>query len=209
MAVTGKFYPQFFVSLLDKLIDFNSDTIKGALVTSSYTFNAAHNFFDDITNECAATGNYVAGGQSLGTCVVTATAADSWGTSRANTTAYGLGAVVRPATGNTYLYQASTAGTSAGSIPTYPTNVGGTVTDGSVVWTCVGQAIVSLDDDGTNLQWASSTITARGLVIYDDTAGASSTDPLIAFVDFGADVVSSGGPFDVTFSSVGIAAIFV
>lgn len=208
MAVTGKFYPSFFVTGLNKEIDFGTDSIKGLLVTSSYTYSGAHDYHNDITNEVAATGGYTAGGQSLGTCTVTLTLADAWGTQRANTTAYELGAVVRPASANTYLYQASTAGTSGGSVPTYPTNVGGTVTDGTVVWTNVGRAIVALDDDGSNLQWASSTITARGLIIYDDTPGTSATKPLIAHVDFGQDISSVNGPFDVTFSSIGIAAIF-
>ena len=208
MAVTGRFYPQFFNHLAEKRIDWTSDTIKGALVLN-YTFSAAHDYFNDVeANEITGTG-YTEDGQSLGTCTITVTAADSWGTAHATSTAYGLGAVVRPSTGNGYLYQASTAGSSGGSAPTWPTNVGGTVSDGTVVWTCVGTAIVALDDDGTNLQWANSTITADGLVIYADLGGATSADPLIAYIDFGADVPSSGGPFDVTFSSIGVAAIFV
>src|SRR4051794_39754986 len=54
---------------------------------------------------------------------------------RANSTAYGLGQQVVPTTLNGYVYQATVAGTSAGSAPTYPTTIGGTVVDGSVTWT--------------------------------------------------------------------------
>lgn len=208
MAVTGRFYPKFFEHLVEKRIDWTSDTIKGALV-NNYTYSAAHDYFNDAEpNEITGTG-YTEDGQSLGTCTITTTEANSWAVTRANSTAYSLGTVVRPATGNGYLYQASTAGTSGGSVPTYPTNVGGTVTDGTVVWTCVGTAIVALDDDGTDMLWSSSTLTADGLVIYADLGGATSADPLIAYIDFGTDVSSAAGPFDVTFSSVGIAAIFV
>lgn len=58
---------------------------------------------------------------------------------RANTTAYALGAYVTPATPNGFYYKATAAGTSGGTIPTYPTTVGGTVTDGTVTWTCAGK----------------------------------------------------------------------
>jgi hypothetical protein len=58
---------------------------------------------------------------------------DDW----AATTAYSLGARVEPTTPNTYVYECTTAGTSSGSEPTWPTTVGNTVSDGTVVWTCI------------------------------------------------------------------------
>lgn len=53
-------------------IDWDTDTIKLALVTSSYTPDIdAHDFFDDVSaNEVAASGSYAAGGVTL-TCQVT------------------------------------------------------------------------------------------------------------------------------------------
>lgn len=46
-------------------IDFDTDTIKAALVESSYTPDqAAHDFFNDITNEVSGSG-YTAGGAAL------------------------------------------------------------------------------------------------------------------------------------------------
>lgn len=59
-------------------------------------------------------------------------AVDDW----AATTAYIVGDVVEPTTPNTYRYTCTTAGTSAGSEPTWPTGaIGDTVVDGTVVWT--------------------------------------------------------------------------
>src|SRR5690242_11682894 len=142
MAITARAYPTFLVKTLNKEIDFDSDTIKAMLVTSSYAFSASHAYKSDITNEVTGTG-YTAGGTAV-TCSMAYTAANSWGTSRANTTAYTAGQIVRPATGNTYVYQCITAGTSGGSVPTYPTTIGGTVTDGTVTWLCVGQGVVAL-----------------------------------------------------------------
>lgn len=54
------------------------------------------------------------------------------------TTAYSLGVFRRPSTVNNLYYEVTTAGTSAGSEPTWPTTLDTTVTDGTVVWTCRG-----------------------------------------------------------------------
>lgn len=52
-------------------VDFDTDTIKGALTTSSYTFNQdTHDYFDDVTNEVVGTG-YTAGGATLTSPTVT------------------------------------------------------------------------------------------------------------------------------------------
>lgn len=57
----------------------------------------------------------------------------------ARNTAYTVGYRVIPATPNGYAYDCTTAGTShATNEPTWPTVVGKTVTDGTVVWTCEG-----------------------------------------------------------------------
>ena len=50
--------------------------------------------------------------------------------------------------------------------------------------------------DFADTTWASSTITARGAVIYNDTA---SGDPSVIVLNFGADKTSSAGDFTITF----------
>lgn len=50
--------------------------------------------------------------------------------------AYSLGAAVRPVTRNTFVYEATTAGTSGATEPVWPTTAGGTVVDGTATWTC-------------------------------------------------------------------------
>ena len=52
------------------------------------------------------------------------------------------------------------------------------------------------------VSWASSTITARGAVIYKSRGGASSADELVAFNDFGTDVASASGTFTVSTSII-------
>ncbi len=75
MAVTSKKYGQADKLAYDKQIDLDSDTIKCALTTSSYTPDQdAHDFFNDVTNEVSGTG-YTAGGATLGSKSVTYTGA--------------------------------------------------------------------------------------------------------------------------------------
>ena len=50
--------------------------------------------------------------------------------------------------------------------------------------------------DFADTTWASSTITARGAVIYNDSA---SGDPSVIVLDFGADKSSSAGDFKIVF----------
>ena len=65
---------------------------------------------------------------------------------------------------------------------------------------------------GTNVQkldaddaaWVTATITARYAIIYDAQTGVAATSPLIAYVDFGTDVVSTGAPFTITWAAAGI-----
>lgn len=55
------------------------------------------------------------------------------------TTAYSLGDSARPTTPTGYRYEVTTAGTSHSSEPTWPTTIGSTVTDGTIVWECVAE----------------------------------------------------------------------
>lgn len=61
--------------------------------------------------------------------------------------------------------------------------------------------------DAADPSWAASTITARYAVFYDSTPATDATRPLIAYVDFGADVISTAGAFTITLDAAGIATI--
>ena len=50
--------------------------------------------------------------------------------------------------------------------------------------------------DFADTTWSSSTITARGAVVYNDSA---SGDPSVIVLNFGADKTSSAGAFTITF----------
>ena len=139
MSVIAKIYGPFFLSLANKEIDLDSDTLKVMLCTSSYTPNQdTHRYKSDVTNEISGTG-YTAGGLAL--------------------------------TSVTVSYDA-------------PTN--------------------TFKLDAADPTWPTSTITARYAVFYDATPATDATRPLIAYVDFGADVTSSGGPFTDTLDANGI-----
>ena len=117
-------------------IDYDTDSFKAMLVTSTYTPNKdTDDKRDDVTNEATGTG-YTAGGVAS-VCTVTKDTANDKVT--------------------------------------------------------LSFAAVS---------WATSTITARALVIYKSRGGASSADELVAYNDFGSDVSSSGGTFSVAASVI-------
>jgi hypothetical protein len=59
--------------------------------------------------------------------------------------------------------------------------------------------------DAADVTWASSTITARYAIVYDDSP--ASNKPLLAYVDFGADQSSSSGNFTITWDANGIFTI--
>lgn len=127
-------------SCLDDLargsIDFDTDTFKTLLVTSSYTPDKdTHLKRSSVTNEVTGTG-YTAGGA-----------------------------------------------TSACTVTKNTTNDKITLSFAAV-------------------SWATSTITARGAVIYKSRGGASSADELVAYIDFGGDVSSTGGTYSVSASTI-------
>lgn len=62
--------------------------------------------------------------------------------------------------------------------------------------------------DAADTTWTTSTLTARIAVVYKST-GTSSTSPLIAFVNFGADVSTTAGTFQITWDATGIFIIDV
>ena len=119
-------------------IDWDTDTVKVALVTSAYTPNQdTHNFFDDVTNEVSGTG-YTAGGATLASPTVTLDTTND-----------------------------------------------------------------RVDVDFADTSWTTSTITARGAVIYKST-GTASTSPLFAYLDFTTDQVSSAGTFLIQWNASGV-----
>jgi hypothetical protein len=141
MAVSAKMYGNCLLKALNKEIDWDTDTIKVMLCTSTYTPDQdAHIYKSSVTNEVTGTG-YTAGGATLASKTITYTGASN-----------------------------------------------------------------TITLDAADVTWSSSTITARYAVIYDDT-GTASTSPLIAYVDFGADVSSSGGNFTITWDATGIVTI--
>lgn len=60
-------------------------------------------------------------------------------------------------------------------------------------------------DDTANVTWGdNTTITARAAVLYGSSGLGAASDPLIAYIDFGADQTSSNGGFDITWNAEGI-----
>jgi hypothetical protein len=196
-----KWYRQALAKALNKEIDFDTDALKWTLHTSTYAPNQdTHAYQSSLTNELGTAGGYTAGGLAIASPSLTYTAANSWSVQRANSTAYAIDDVVRPATGNGLLYRCSVAGTSGGSIPTYSTVLGGNTTDNTVTWETVGSGILVLGC--TDPSWSTATFgPCRYAVLSDTTPGTAATNPLIGYVDFVSDKTGGGGNFTITLHS--------
>lgn len=117
--------------------DLDKDNLARALYGTASSITSAAVSNESMVVYPSAMSAFASMAQSTPTPTVVPSQASA--SARANTTAYALGAYVTPATPNGFYYKATAAGTSAGSIPTYPTTIGGTVTDGTVTWTCAGK----------------------------------------------------------------------
>lgn len=143
--MASKIYGSFFGKALNKEIDWDSDTIKVALLSSAYSPNQdTHDYLDDVVaNEVSGTG-YTAGGATLASKTLTYDAAN-------NVTVL----------------------------------------------------------DAADVTWASSTITARYAVIYDDSGATNAQKALLGYVDFGSDQSSTSGNFTITWDATGIFRLTV
>ena len=128
-------YNSFKKAIGDGTVDWDTDTIKVALVTSTYTpdIDTHTDFSTHITNEVVGTG-YTAGGATLAGTAVTVDTANDWA-----------------------------------------------------------------EYDANDVTWTTSTITARGAVVYASTGG-----DLICYVDFTTDKISSAGDFKITWHADGV-----
>ena len=105
-------------------------------------------------------------------------------------------------TGNTFrcaMYTNSASFTAATTAYTATNEVSGTA------YVAKGNALVNVTPTSTSTTaftdfsdttWSSSTITARGAMIYNDSA---SGDPSVVILDFGSDKSSSSGDFTIVF----------
>ena len=72
----------------------------------------------------------------------------------APTTAYGLGAFVRPIISNGFRYEVTTAGTSAGTEPVWTPHIGARVVSGTVTFTCRATPVVVTAGQGVRFPLA-------------------------------------------------------
>jgi hypothetical protein len=89
-------------------------------------------------------------------------------------TAFTFGAVVLPATKNGHRYKCTTAGTTAATEPTWPTNSGATITDGTVVWQEAGPDYDNVFDVRAAAHQAWVMKQAKASVLFDSSGQRAS-----------------------------------
>lgn len=203
-----RWYRQAPGKILNGEVDWDTHDLRFTLHSASYTPDLdAHDYVADLTNELATGGGYTSGGLAVAAKSITTTLGSAWTVQRAASTAYIVDDVVRPAAQNGHLYRAVTSGTTGGSLPTYPTNLGETVVDGGVTWQNVGRAVVVLGF--TNPTWAAATFgPARYGVLSDRTPVGAGAQPLLGLTDFGSDRTGGGGAFDIVMHTA-LRALFI
>lgn len=110
-----------------------------AQITLARPVQQVTNAWATLSTPNTATGSF-SGNPSPGDTVTIGPAAGTWQALHI----YGLGGVIVV---NGYVQVVTTAGTSGGSMPTFPTITGNTVADGTVIWTCQGTLGLSTGND--------------------------------------------------------------
>jgi hypothetical protein len=82
---------------------------------------------------------------------------------------------------------------------------GGATLGNKTIGYTAGTNVIKLSADPVS--WANSTITARRAVIYDDAGATDAQKVLLGYVDFGADMSSNNGTFQITWDGAGIFTI--
>ena len=197
--ITFDMYGNFIASIMNKLIDIDTDDIRMSLHGAAYSPNlGTDDFFNDATNELTTSGGYTATGVGLSNKAVSLTDANSWSRARANSTAYRLGELYRPASTNGFVYRCVVAGTSAASPPTFTTVVGREYADGTAVFVCAGVRVWRFTSDP--VVWAApfSAGPFQRAVIHDHTPGSDATRPLIACASYASAVTGQDGSHTIT-----------
>jgi hypothetical protein len=206
MATTARLWRANLTGLFGGDIDWASDTIKCALYASGWTPTPDTQTGYAATNELPTANGYTQGGATLAAKTNTYTPADSYAQVWAAATAYSVGDIVRPSTGNGHVYRCTAAGATGGTEPTWPTDIGATVTDGTVTWAECGYGVLNIG--AANPSWTvTGVLTFRYVAFYDDTAALPVNKPYLAYIDFGADQSSgSSGVLTITIDVNGILA---
>lgn len=181
-------------------INYPADTINLILLTPSANPSlSGWSHYSDVTNEVPNGGGYVTGGVTLTNKTHMITSASGWGTAWTAANGQNVGDIVRPVVSNGYLYRcvvAGVTGSSASILNSGPTIQGGTIVDGSVTWSCIGDSVTAWSSDPANFTTAS--FSTAYAIICDMQSGNPATAPLISLIAFGQTLQPLNGIFTVT-----------
>lgn len=194
----GKLTLYALLHALKKGVGWTADSIHMLLLSTVVATANTWQYESTITHEFTTGGGYTKGtGITLSSCTVSATKANTWSVSRANTTTYKVNQIYRPATANGYVYRCFVAGKSGASIPTFPTVVGTDLTDGTAKFVNAGESVTVV----TSAQAKFTPVTlsnVKGAVIVDKTPGSTATNPVLIVITFTTAASPQNGPLTIT-----------
>lgn len=212
MTVAAKVYGLALQSMLNKEIDFDTDSVKALLCTSGYTPSQdTHRYRSSLTNELVTTATTLSASVAAGATTISVAASiaagnritiGAGGTQDTRTVTAVSGAGPYTLTLDSATTNAQTSGAAVAANPGY--TVGGQALASRTVAYDAPSNTLTLD--AADLSWSSSSLNCRYLVVYVDT-GTSSTSPLICYVDFGADQTTTNGTFTYQLPTTGIAQL--
>lgn len=206
----AKVYGLALQSMLNKEIDYDTDTIKAMLAPPGFVPDQDTHRYKSSVTEISTVATSLSAATAAGDTAITTGASIPVNTRIAVDTGAALevrnvtavsGAGPFTLTLDVALASAHASAVAVQASPGYAAG-GATLTTKTVTYDAATNKVGLNADDPT---WPTSSILARFVIFYDDTPATDATKPLIAYADFESNVSTTNGAFAYQLDAAGFA----